>query len=58
MSLAESFGGELEQEAASSRRLLERVPDAHLAWKPHAKSMSLGQLAFHIAILPYGPNGG
>ena len=40
---------ELEQEAATTRRVLERMPQAHLTWKPHAKSMSLGQLARHVA---------
>jgi uncharacterized damage-inducible protein DinB len=52
MSIAQSFIPELEQEAATTRRVLERVPDDKLAWKPHPKSMSLGQLALHIANLP------
>ena len=52
MSLAETFAAELQQEAATTRRVLERVPDEHLAWRPHPKSMSLGQLAYHIAVLP------
>lgn len=43
---------ELEQEAATTRRVLERIPQAHLTWKPHAKSMSLGQLARHVATVP------
>ena len=34
---------ELEQEAETTRRVLERVPNDRLAWKPHAKSMSLGR---------------
>lgn len=42
---------ELEQEAASTRRLLERVPMDRLDWAPHAKSMKLGQLAMHIATI-------
>ena len=37
---------------ASTRRLLERVPDDRLAWKPHAKSMTLGGLATHLSTLP------
>jgi uncharacterized damage-inducible protein DinB len=45
---------ELEQEAQTTRRVLERVPDGHLGWKPHPKSMSLGQLALHIATVPAG----
>jgi uncharacterized damage-inducible protein DinB len=40
---------EFEQEAKTTRRVLERVPSDKLAWKPHAKSMSLGDLAMHIA---------
>jgi uncharacterized damage-inducible protein DinB len=43
---------ELEQEAQATRRVLERVPDDKLQWKPHTKSMSLGQLALHVANLP------
>jgi uncharacterized damage-inducible protein DinB len=43
---------ELEQESVTTRRVLERVPQAHLSWKPHPKSMSLGQLALHIATVP------
>jgi uncharacterized damage-inducible protein DinB len=43
---------ELEQEAQTTRRVLERVPGDRLAWKPHDKSMSLGQLALHIASVP------
>ena len=44
----------LEQEAQTTRRVLERIPQAHLSWKPHPKSMSLGQLALHVATLPGG----
>jgi len=43
---------ELEQEATTTRRVLERVPNDRLAWKPHDKSMSLGQLALHVATVP------
>jgi hypothetical protein len=43
---------EFGQEVATSRRLLDRVPEPKLAWKPHAKSMTLGQLASHIANIP------
>lgn len=49
MSIAETFLPEFDREIAVTRSLLERVPDADLAWKPHEKSMSLGQLASHIA---------
>src|SRR5256885_12548943 len=42
---------ELEQEAEPTRCVLERIPQAHLSWKPHPKSMSLGQLALHVAVV-------
>jgi uncharacterized damage-inducible protein DinB len=48
----ETLIAELEQEAAPTRRVLERVPGAKLAWRPHPRSMSLGQLAFHTASIP------
>ena len=43
---------ELEQEAQATRRVLENIPEDRLDWKPHDKSMSLGQLAMHVANLP------
>jgi uncharacterized damage-inducible protein DinB len=43
---------ELDQESQTTRRVLERVPGDRLAWKPHARSMSLGQLALHLATAP------
>ena len=52
MSIANALLSELEQEAQTTRRVLERVPQARLAWKPHPKSMSLGQLALHVAMVP------
>jgi uncharacterized damage-inducible protein DinB len=42
---------ELQQESATTRRLLERLPESALSWKPHQKSMSMGHLAVHIARL-------
>jgi len=50
--MQDAFIAELTQEAAATRRVLERVPEARLAWKPHPKSMSLGQLALHVATIP------
>jgi uncharacterized damage-inducible protein DinB len=44
---------DLEAELATTRRVLERVPDEHWDWKPHEKSMTLGRLAGHLAELPY-----
>ena len=52
MAIIETLLQELEQEAQTTRRVLERVPDASLGWKPHEKSMSLGGLATHLANLP------
>jgi len=47
---------EIEQEAAATGRLLERLPADRLAWRPHPKSMSLGQLGLHVATIPAGCN--
>lgn len=52
MSATAAILAELEQESATTRRVLERVPTDKLAWKPHDKSMSLGTLAMHIAAVP------
>ena len=49
---ARALIAELEQEAAATRKVLERVPADKLAWKPHAKSMTIGQLAQHVAGIP------
>jgi uncharacterized damage-inducible protein DinB len=48
------MNGEIEQEAATTRRVLERVPTNKLTWKPHPRSMTLGQLAMHVATIPGG----
>jgi uncharacterized damage-inducible protein DinB len=53
MGVNESFMAELQYEAQTTRRLLERVPAAALAWKPHEKSMTLGRLASHVAEIPH-----
>lgn len=50
--IAESILPEFDHETATTRALLERVPEGKADWKPHAKSMSIGQLAMHIASLP------
>src|SRR5206468_11928582 len=52
MSTVEALLQELEQETQTTKRVLERVPEARLTWKPHEKSMSLGQLALHVATVP------
>ena len=54
MSATDALIQELDQEAQTTRRVLERVPDDKLDWKPHATSLSLGQLAMHVAIVPGG----
>jgi uncharacterized damage-inducible protein DinB len=50
--MLEPMVGEIQQEAATTRRVLERVPADKLSWKPHPKSMTIGQLALHIAQIP------
>jgi uncharacterized damage-inducible protein DinB len=50
--LNQALANELEREAASTRRLLERIPADRLDWQPHPKSMTLGQLALHLAGIP------
>ena len=54
MSTAAALLAELEREAKTTRRVLERVPGDKLAWKPHERSMTLGQLAHHVASIPGG----
>ena len=49
MTIAELLVPEFDQEMASTRKVLERVPDGKFGWKPHDKSFSMGQLASHIA---------
>jgi len=48
----ETLIAELRAEAPATRRVLERVPEDRLGWRPHPKSMSLGQLANHVASIP------
>src|SRR6266571_5973488 len=52
MSTIEALLQELEQEKQTTKRVLERVPEDRLTWKPHEKSMSMGQLALHVATVP------
>lgn len=49
MRIADSILMEIDQEAEITRRLLERVPEDRFGWQPHPKSMTLGQLALHVA---------
>ena len=52
MSMCAAVLQEFDNEAGTTRRVLERVPTDKLAWKPHPKSMSLGELALHVAASP------
>lgn len=52
MTLKDLALADLDPELATTRRVLERVPDDRMAWSPHAKSMSLGRLSMHTAELP------
>lgn len=50
--LVDPFLVELDEELPRTRALLEAVPEEHLAWRPHERSMTLGQLARHVATIP------
>lgn len=47
--LGQILAMEMEQEAATARRLLERLPEDKFEWQPHEKSMTLGRLGSHVA---------
>lgn len=51
MNLGQMFAAELEHEAISTRKMLERIPD-DFDWSPHEKSMTIGSLASHVALIP------
>lgn len=52
MSISASLLPEFDMEMANTRKILERVPDDKFDYKPHAKSMSLRQLAVHVGFFP------
>src|ERR1700712_5395695 len=52
MSMSQGFLQEFDNEAKTTRRVLERVPADKFDWKPNPKSMSLGELAVHTALTP------
>jgi uncharacterized damage-inducible protein DinB len=54
MSIAQSLLDEFTTQAPVTRKFLERLPEDKLAWKPHEKSMTAGQLAYHLAFVPGG----
>ncbi len=51
-SIAEELLAEFETQAPITRRFLERLPEDKLTWKPHDRSLSAGQLAYHLAFVP------
>ena len=54
MSIAKSLLAEFEIQVPITRRFLERLPQDKLSWQPHEKSMTAGQLAYHLAFVPGG----
>ena len=52
MSIVDSLIQELEFEADTTRRVLERVPRDNLEWQPHPRSFSIGKMAMHVATIP------
>jgi uncharacterized damage-inducible protein DinB len=54
MSIAKSLLSEFEIQAPITRRFIERLPEEKYGWKPHEKSMTAGQLAYHLAFVPGG----
>jgi uncharacterized damage-inducible protein DinB len=52
MAIVDALLPEFDHEMATTRKLLERVPEDKLDWKPHTKSFSLGALAGHVATIP------
>jgi hypothetical protein len=52
MSMIQMLLKEMDNEAKTTRKMLETVPDGKYSWKPHEKSMTLEQLTTHIAELP------
>ena len=53
MALKDALLPEFDHEMGTTRRVLERVPEAEFTWKPHDKSFNLGQLAGHVAHIPH-----
>jgi len=52
MSMTQAILQEFDNEAKTTRRVLERVPADKFEWQPHPKSMTLGYLALHTAMVP------
>ena len=58
MTIAQQLLAEFESQAPVTRKFLERLPEDKLTWKPHSKSMTAGQLAYHLAFVPGGVSRG
>ena len=58
MSIAQQLLAEFESQAPVTRKFLDRLPEDKLTWKPHAKSMTAGQLAYHLAVVQDGVSRG
>ena len=52
MSISATVLPEFDREMATTRTMLERVPEDRASWTPHARSRTLGELASHICLLP------
>lgn len=52
MRISETLLPEFDLEMANTRKTLERVPDDKFDWTPHQKSMTMGNLATHLANIP------
>jgi uncharacterized damage-inducible protein DinB len=52
MPFSQTLLPEFDEEMKNTRKILECVPDGKFDYKPHAKSMTLGGLATHVAGLP------
>jgi uncharacterized damage-inducible protein DinB len=52
MAIKDALLADFDHEMGTTRKLLERLPDDKLSWKPHEKSMALGELATHLSRIP------
>ena len=52
MNRGQELAADLQKESRSTKKILERIPEPKMSWKPHEKSMTLGRLGMHIAELP------
>jgi uncharacterized damage-inducible protein DinB len=53
MAVKDILLAEFDHEMGTTRRLLERIPDEKLTWKPHDRSMTMGRLATHLSNIPH-----